>query len=134
MYAIVEEGGRQYQVSVGQTVKVNRLAASQGDEVVFGRVLLLKDETGVKAGAKLLEGVSVTGKVVRLERGPKILVFKKKRRKGYHKSRGHRQDLSSVLITAIGGGAPEAASPEPEAAPEASPEPESPADDEPPAE
>ncbi|MDR1041777.1 MAG: 50S ribosomal protein L21 [Deltaproteobacteria bacterium] len=114
MYAIVEEGGRQYQVSVGQTIKVNRLAAKQGDEFVFGKVLLVKDASGVKAGPDLLAGVSVTGRVTRLERGPKILVFKKKRRKGYHKSQGHRQDLSAVLITAIGGVVEPAPGPVPE--------------------
>ncbi|MDR1313136.1 MAG: 50S ribosomal protein L21 [Deltaproteobacteria bacterium] len=109
MYAIVEEGGRQYQVSVGQTVRVNRLAANKGDEVVFGRVLLVKDDSGLKAGPDLLSGVTVTGTVTRLERGPKILVFKKKRRKGYHKGQGHRQDLSAVLITSIGGASAEPA-------------------------
>ncbi|MDR1081139.1 MAG: 50S ribosomal protein L21 [Deltaproteobacteria bacterium] len=103
MYAIVEEGGRQYQVSVGQIIKVNRLAAQKDEDVVFSRVLLVKDDSGVKAGPAHLSGVTVTGKVQSLERGPKILVFKKKRRKGYHKSQGHRQDLTSVLITSIGG-------------------------------
>ncbi|MDR3154550.1 MAG: 50S ribosomal protein L21 [Deltaproteobacteria bacterium] len=118
MYAIVEEGGRQYQVSVGQTVKVNRLAAKVGDEITLGRVLLVKDDAGVKAGPGLLAEVSVTGKVTRLERGPKILVFKKKRRKGYHKSQGHRQNLTAVLVTSIG----EASARETETAPEATTE------------
>ncbi|MDR2611830.1 MAG: 50S ribosomal protein L21 [Deltaproteobacteria bacterium] len=106
MYAIVEEGGRQYQVTEGQTIKVNRLGAKVGDEVVFSRVLLVRDDTGVKVGPNLLADVSVIGKVTRDdERGPKILVFKKKRRKGYHKSQGHRQDLTAILITSIGGAA-----------------------------
>ncbi|MDR1037618.1 MAG: 50S ribosomal protein L21 [Deltaproteobacteria bacterium] len=121
MYAIVEEGGRQYQVSVGQSVQVNRLTAEPGQEIVLGRVILVKDESGVKAGPGLLSGITVTGKVTRLLRGPKIRVFKKKRRKGYHKLKGHRQDLTEVLVTSIGeaGLAPrlEEAS-EPESSPE----------------
>ncbi|MDR2349929.1 MAG: 50S ribosomal protein L21 [Deltaproteobacteria bacterium] len=114
MYAIVQEGGRQYKVEVGQKIRVNRLpgfvpAESAGPDdnaFVFKNVVLIRDDTGIKTGSEFLSGVSVTGRIVEETRGKKILVFKKKRRTGYHKARGHRQDLSVVEITGIstGGG------------------------------
>jgi large subunit ribosomal protein L21 len=102
MYAIIGSGGRQHRVTVGQTIKVNRLDAKVGDEVVLDRVLLLVDGQTIKAGTPLLSGVAVTAQVLEHDRGPKILVFKKKRRQGYHKAQGHRQDYTALRITAIG--------------------------------
>jgi large subunit ribosomal protein L21 len=104
MYAIVEEGGRQYKVEVGQFIKVNRLETKLDDIHVFSKVVMVRDDSGIKAGTDQLDGAKVSGRVIRLERGKKLLVFKKKRRKGYHKAKGHRQDLSVVKITDIDAG------------------------------
>jgi large subunit ribosomal protein L21 len=104
MYAVIGSGGRQYRVTVGQTIRVDRLEAQVGEEVVLDRVLLLADGQAVKVGAPLLSGTSVKAKVLEHDRAKKILVFKKKRRQGYHKARGHRQDYTAIRITAIDSG------------------------------
>jgi large subunit ribosomal protein L21 len=109
MYAIVHEGGRQYKVEVGQKIRVNRLPgyvpeeiAKEGDnQYVFKNVVLVRDDTGIKTGKDILSTAKVTGIIVSEMRDKKIIVFKKKRRKGYHKTKGHRQDLSVVEITGI---------------------------------
>jgi large subunit ribosomal protein L21 len=101
MYAIIKSGGRQYRVSQGQTIKVDKMTASIGDEIVLDRVLLVIDGETVKAGNPLLSGVKITAKVLEQKRDKKILVFKKKRRQGYHKLQGHRQDFTTLRITSI---------------------------------
>jgi large subunit ribosomal protein L21 len=116
MYAIVEEGGRQYKVEVETVIRVNRLPGLGPDNkrpedqksYVFPKVLLIKDDSGVKTGAAL-SGVKVSGEIVRDIRDKKVIVFKKKRRKGYHKKRGHRQDLTVIKITEILLGSPDLA-------------------------
>jgi large subunit ribosomal protein L21 len=103
MYAIVEAGGKQHRVEVGQRVAVERIwpGAEPGSEVTFERVLMVRDEQRVRVGKPALEGVTVKGTLLRELRGDKVLIFKKKRRKGYRKSAGHRQNLAEVRIDAI---------------------------------
>ena len=103
MYAIVEAGGKQHRVEVGQRIAVERVwpGAEPGGQVVFERVLLVRDDTHVKVGKPLVEGATVKGTLVRELRGEKVIIFKKKKRKGFRKTRGHRQDLLEVRIDAI---------------------------------
>ena len=109
MYAIVEIAGQQFKVEAGMEIFVNRLADEKGATVEFTKVLLVDEEGAVKVGAPYVEGVKVTATVLgRAERGVadglkggKVLVFKKKRRKGYQKCNGHRQYLTKLQINAI---------------------------------
>lgn len=104
MYAVIETGGKQYRVEQGDVIDVE-LAETAGseDKVTFDRVLMIGGGDGVRVGAPVVAGASVSG--VRLDevRGPKIKVFKKKRRKGYRRLQGHRQNLLRVRIDAIEG-------------------------------
>ncbi len=101
MYAVVKTGGRQYKVEPGQIVRVNKLEAEVGATVSLTGVLLVKDGETLKAGAPLVEGASVEATVVEQDRAKKIIVFKKKRRQGYQKKQGHRQDYTALKIVAI---------------------------------
>jgi len=103
MYAIVEAGGKQHRVEVGQRVAVERVwsGVDVGGEVVFDRVLLVRDENQVKLGKPLVANARVVGTLLRELRGDKVIVFKKKRRKGFRKTQGHRQDLFEIRIDAI---------------------------------
>jgi large subunit ribosomal protein L21 len=103
MYAIVEAGGKQHRVEVGQRIAVERVwpGAEPGSQVVFDRVLLLRDDARVAVGSPTVAGATVKATLVRELRGEKIIIFKKKRRKGFRRTRGHRQDLLEVRIDAI---------------------------------
>ncbi|MDR0881042.1 MAG: 50S ribosomal protein L21 [Candidatus Adiutrix sp.] len=101
MYAVVKTGGRQYKVEPGQVVRVGKLESAVGAAVALGEVLLVKEGETLKAGAPFLAGATVTATVVEQDRGSKVLVFKKKRRQGYQKTQGHRQDYTTLKITAI---------------------------------
>ena len=103
MYAIVEAGGKQHRVEVGQRLAVERIwtDVESGCEVVFDRVLLVRDEQKVRVGKPAVEGAKVRATLLRALRGEKIIIFKKKRRKGFRRTRGHRQDLFEVRIDAI---------------------------------
>ena len=101
MYAIVEIAGQQFKVAKDQKVFVNRLASEEGKKVTFDNVLLLEDEGNITIGAPAIEGASVTAKVLSHLKGDKVIVFKKKRRKGYRKKNGHRQYLSEIQIESI---------------------------------
>ncbi len=102
MYAIVEIAGQQFKVEAGKEIFVNRLKAAKDEEVVFDKVLLLDADGAVKVGAPYVEGATVKATVVDDTcRADKVLVFKKKRRKGYQKLTGHRQDLTKIKIDAI---------------------------------
>jgi large subunit ribosomal protein L21 len=100
-YAIIRTGGKQYRVSEGQVLLVERLAAAQGEHV-FDDVLLVSDGNGgVKVGAPSVDGASVRATVLGEQKAKKVLVFKKKRRKGYRRKRGHRQVHARVRIDSI---------------------------------
>lgn len=129
MYAIVEIAGQQFKVSKDQTVYVHRLEGNEGDAVSFDKVLLLDDNGNVTLGAPAISGASVEAKVLKHLKGDKVIVFKKKRRKGYRKKNGHRQAISLIEITSIGkGGAKKAAPKKKEEAP-AAPKAEAPSTD-----
>jgi len=102
MYAIVEIAGHQYKVQKDQRIYVNRLDAEKGSELSFEKVMLTDDNGKVEVGAPVIEGTKVSAKVVQHLRADKVLVFKKKRRKGHQKMNGHRQYISQIEITAIG--------------------------------
>jgi large subunit ribosomal protein L21 len=101
MYAIVDIAGQQFKVEKDQKVFVHRLETEEGAQVSFDKVLLVEDGSDVKIGTPTLSGASVSAKVISHMRGDKVLVFKKKRRKGYQKMNGHRQDLTQILIENI---------------------------------
>jgi large subunit ribosomal protein L21 len=100
MYAVIQSGGKQYKVAPGQTIRLESLEGEGGTPVQFSSVLLVEDGGTVKAGAGL-EGARVEGTVVENGRAKKILVFHKKRKKQYRKTRGHRQDFTAVRIDKI---------------------------------
>lgn len=101
MYAIVEIAGQQFKVSKDLKVYVHRLASEEGSKVSFDKVLLLDDNGNVTLGAPAIEGASVEAKVLQHLKGDKVIVFKKKRRKGYKKRNGHRQYLTQIVIEGI---------------------------------
>ena len=101
MYAIVEIAGHQFKVSKDLKVYVNRLASEEGSKVTFDKVLLLDDNGTITLGAPAIEGASVEAKVLQHLKGDKVIVFKKKRRKGYKKKNGHRQSFTQILIEGI---------------------------------
>jgi large subunit ribosomal protein L21 len=102
-YAVVEHGGKQYRVSPGDVLLVERTVPDleAGDELLFDRVMMVSQGDNVRVGTPVVDGVSVRGQVVAPERGKKVIVFKKKRRKGYKRTQGHRQDLYRVRVEAI---------------------------------
>lgn len=103
MYAIIETGGKQQKVVPGEFLQVEKLEAEVGDPVRFDKVMLVSRDGNVELGQPYVDGASVTGTVTEQGRGRKILVFKKKRRKGYRRTRGHRQAFTAVKIEAIEG-------------------------------
>lgn len=102
MYAIVEIAGLQYKVKQDQHLYVNRLQGDAGTEVTFDRVLLT-DNGSIQVGAPVIDGVSVVAKIVEHVKGDKVIVFKKKRRKGYKVKNGHRQLFTKIEVISIGG-------------------------------
>ena len=101
MYAIVEIAGFQYRVEESQQLLVNRLPVKEGENMSFDKVLLLDNDGDVNIGEPVLEGANVEIKVIKHLKGDKVIVFKKKRRKGYRKKNGHRQSFSKIEISSI---------------------------------
>lgn len=101
MYAIVEIAGQQFKIEKDQKIYVHRLKAEEGSQVNFDRVMLVDADGNVRVGAPTISGASVTATVLKHLKGDKVLVFKKKRRKGYQKMNGHRQCLTSIQINDI---------------------------------
>ncbi len=101
MYAIVTIAGQQFKVEEGKNVFVHRLDAKAGDKVTFGDVLLIDRDGDVSVGSPLLSGASVSASVIDHVQGDKVIVFKKKRRKGFRKKNGHRQQFTQIKIDAI---------------------------------
>ena len=119
MYAIVEIAGQQFKVAKDQKVFVHRLDANTGDKVSFDQVYLMSDGDKVTVGAPAVANASVEAKVVRHLKDDKVIVFKKKRRKGYRVKNGHRQSLTEILIESVGVGTAKKAPAKKEAAPKA---------------
>src|SRR5690606_28954125 len=116
MYAIVEIAGQQFKVEKDQKVFVHRLATEEGKAVSFDNVLLIGDGNNITLGAPAIDGAQVGAKVLKHLQGDKVIVFKKKRRKGYRKKNGHRQALTEIVIESIlASGAKKVAKAEPKA-------------------
>ena len=101
MYAVIETGSKQYRVTAGDTLEVERLASEAGQTFTFDRVLLVSNDGKVSLGAPVVKDATVTADIVEHKRGPKTIAFKMKRRKGYHKSIGHRQELTVLKVKEI---------------------------------
>ncbi|MGE0407840.1 MAG: 50S ribosomal protein L21 [Amphiplicatus sp.] len=130
MYAVVKTGGKQYRVAKDDFIDIERLPGEAGETVTLHEVLMVADGADVTVGAPLIEGASVAGEIVEQRRGPKIIVFKKRRRQNYRRKKGHRQLLTRLKVTDIltGGAKPKAKAKKrakadaPEAAQETAPE------------
>ncbi|MCE2516471.1 MAG: 50S ribosomal protein L21 [Alphaproteobacteria bacterium] len=101
MYAVVKTGGKQYRVAKDDKIIVDRLIGEAGDSIVLDQVIMLADGDKVSVGAPTVEGAAVGATVLRQTRGPKIMVFRRKRRKNFRRVRGHRQDLTLIQINDI---------------------------------
>ena len=101
MYAVLETGGKQYRVAAGDTLEIERLEVEAGQPFTCDRVLLVNNDGQIAVGAPTVAGAKVVADVVEHIRGDKKIIFKMKRRKGYHKKQGHRQELTVVKITGI---------------------------------
>ncbi len=101
MYAVIHTGGKQYRVARNDVIQVEKLPGAAGESIEFGEVLMLGDGAEATVGAPLVDGARVTATILEQMRGPKIIVFKKKRRKNYRRKKGHRQDLTVLRITDI---------------------------------
>ena len=101
MYAVVRTGGKQVRVTPGHAVRVEKLPGAVGDSIELDQVLLVGGEGETRVGTPLVEGVKVVGTITDQGRGPKIVVFKMKRRKGYRRKMGHRQDYTEIRVDAI---------------------------------
>ena len=100
-YAVIRTGGKQYRVSEGDVVKIEKLVGDVGAKVTLADVLFVGNDGEAKIGAPLVANATVTGEIVGQDRAKKIIVFKKKRRKSYSRQRGHRQYQTALKITAI---------------------------------
>jgi large subunit ribosomal protein L21 len=105
MFAVIRTGGKQYRVAENDVIKVERLDGDSGASVTLDEVLMVGEGDKVTVGAPTVAGASVSAEVVEQGRGPKIIVFKKKRRQNYRRKKGHRQDLTTLKITGISAGA-----------------------------
>ena len=101
MYAIIRTGGKQYQVSAGDTLRVEKLPGEVGETIEISDVLLVAGDDGVKVGQPLVEGATVTARITEHGKAKKVLVFKKKWRKGYQVKKGHRQQYTALTIENI---------------------------------
>ena len=101
MYALVKTGGKQYRVAKDDTILVERIAAEEGAEVILNDIVMLGDGDKVIIGTPTVDGAAVSATVVRQTRGPKIIIFRRKRRKNHRRTQGHRQDLTLLKINDI---------------------------------
>lgn len=101
MYAIISTGGKQYKISEGETIRIEKITGKVGEPVSFDRVLMLSDGKTAKVGEPTLADVTVTGRIVEQGKAKKIIVFKYKRRKRYRRKRGHRQQYTALKIDTI---------------------------------
>lgn len=101
MYAVISSGGKQHRVSEGDTIRIEKLPGDVGTSVSFDEVLMVSENDNVLVGRPTLSNVTVSGHIVEQGRGKKIIVFKYKRREGYRKKQGHRQDYTALKIDSI---------------------------------
>lgn len=103
MYAVLKTGGKQYKVAEGDVIYIEKLGLSENETYTFNEVLAIGSEDGIKVGAPYVEGATVTAKAIKEGRSKKIIVYKYKPKKGYHKKQGHRQAYTKVQIEKING-------------------------------
>lgn len=103
MYAVIETGGKQYQVKTGDVVFVEKLIAEADEKVVFDKVIAVGGDKGLTVGAPYVNGATVTAKVLKQTKGKKVIVYRYKSKKGYHKKQGHRQAYTKLQIEKING-------------------------------
>jgi len=101
MYAVIKTGGKQYRVAAGDKIQIEKLVGNPGDAVEFTEVLMVANGEAVNIGAPHVAGAKVVGEIASQDRGPRVIIFKKRRRKHYRRRNGHRQDLTSVTIREI---------------------------------
>jgi large subunit ribosomal protein L21 len=101
MYAVIKTGGKQHRVSEGDVVIIEKINGGKGDAVVFDQILMVEKEGDIRIGRPIVEGAKVTGEILSQTKAAKLIVFKMKKRKGYHKKNGHRQQLTSMKIKEI---------------------------------
>lgn len=101
MYAIIETGGKQYKVTEGSMIKVEKLAVEAGTAYAFDKVLVVSDDNGVKIGAPYVEGAKVNATVIGDGKAKKVIIYKYKPKKGFHKKNGHRQPYTMLKINSI---------------------------------
>ncbi len=103
-YAVIATGGKQHKVAIGDQIKVETLEAGEGDTVTFEEVLAVHDGEGLRIGTPTLKGAKVVARVLGHDKAPKVLIFKKKKRKQYRRTRGHRQSYTAVVVEEIQAG------------------------------
>lgn len=103
MYAVIETGGKQYKVSEGDVIYVEKLEAAENDSISFDKVLAVGEEGALNFGAPYVDGANVSGKVIKNGKSKKVIVFKYKPKKGYRRKQGHRQPYTKVEIQKING-------------------------------
>jgi len=101
MYAVIKTGGKQHKVSEGDVIAVEKINGGKGDAIVFDQVLMVEKDGDVRIGRPVVEGAKVTGEILAQTKGDKLIVFKMKKRKGFSKKNGHRQQLTSMRIKEI---------------------------------
>ena len=101
MFAVIKTGGKQYQVSPGDILQIEKIVGNPGDPILFESVLMINEDDKVTIGTPLVKGASVAAKLIEQTRAKKIIVFKKRRRKGFRTKNGHRQHLTTVRIDEI---------------------------------
>jgi len=105
MFAVIRTGGKQYRVAENDIIRVERLDGDAGASLTLDQVLMVGEGEKVTVGSPLVDGASVSAEVLEQGRGPKLIIFKKKRRQNYRRKKGHRQDLTVLKITGISAGA-----------------------------
>ncbi|MDR2337741.1 MAG: 50S ribosomal protein L21 [Deltaproteobacteria bacterium] len=101
MFAVIKTGSKQYKVEVGTVVDVEKLNGEIGSSVSLNDVLLVSGEKGIAVGQPIVNGAVVNAEIVQQKKGPKLIIFKKRRRQGYHLKKGHRQELTRIKVTEI---------------------------------
>jgi large subunit ribosomal protein L21 len=101
MYAVIKTGGKQHRVTEGDVIAIEKINGDRGEAVVFDQVLMVEKEGDIRVGRPVVEGAKVVGEILAQTKGNKLIVYKTKKRKGYHKKNGHRQQLTSMKIREI---------------------------------
>lgn len=101
MFAVVKTGGKQFKVEAGSVLDIERIAGQAGDNITLAEVLLIATDGEIKIGQPLVQGASISAEIVRQKRGPKLIIFKKRRRHRYSLKKGHRQELTQIKISSI---------------------------------